>query len=93
MATSIEQWETCERSRQKVKTTTRIARRMNKGRSRNIAFLAFATVAMQANGGLQDHLSASTTDALGASHIGLKTLKARYKTATGQSRALGEQEQ
>jgi hypothetical protein len=55
MTTSIEQWETCARSRKKIKVATRIARGMNKGRStRRIAFLAFTAVAMQAKGGLAD---------------------------------------
>ncbi len=64
VADSISKWDTANRSRKKIETVTRIATRIgNPGRSnRNIAFLAFAAVAMQANGGLDDNQTAFDTD-------------------------------
>jgi hypothetical protein len=55
-------WESCRRSRKRVMTVTKIARRIDNGRHRSVAFLAFTSVAMQANGGLQDHQTAFDTD-------------------------------
>jgi hypothetical protein len=64
VADSITKWDTTNRAKKKIKTATAIATKIgNRGRSnRNVAFLAFAAVAMQANGGLNDNQTAFDTD-------------------------------
>jgi hypothetical protein len=63
LADSISRWETCRQSRKKIVTATKIVRRMqSRNGNRKLAFLAFATVIMQANGGLHNNQTAFNMD-------------------------------
>jgi hypothetical protein len=64
VADSISKWDTANQSRKKFETAKKIATKIgNRGQSnRNVAFLAFAAAAMQANGGLHDNQMVFYTD-------------------------------